>query len=80
MKRIQKHLIDRGDTMYFHSPVGSFYIDTFLDAIGRVVFKLTVWNGDQKESRCIGLVEDLHQDMKAISGDMRKWKVLKNGG
>ncbi len=81
-KRIQKHLINRDDTMFIHTPDARIYVDTHCDELGGIFFKMVAWpqgNSDSHETRIVEDVTELERSMKEISGDMRKWRVLKNG-
>ncbi len=82
-KRIQKYLINRDDTMFIHTPEARIYVDNY-----EVYFKIVAFSngkdetgdyGQRAETRHITDVIELERTMKEISGDMRKWHVLKNG-
>lgn len=87
-KRIQKYLIDRDDTMFYHTPEFRIYVDTHCNDLGGIYFVIAAFSegkdelgdyGQRIETRIVEDVTELERTMKDTSGDMRKWHVLKNG-
>lgn len=86
-RRIQKHLVYRDDTMFIHTIDARIYVDTHCDGVGNLYFVMVAWPNkselidfEKAETRIIEDVTELERTMKETSGDMRKWRVLKNGG
>lgn len=87
-KRIQKHLIDRDDTLYYNNALARFYIDTYNDGKGGIVFKLAAFSfskdecgdyGQRVETRIIDTTDELQRTMRELSGTISRWRVLRNG-
>lgn len=82
-KRIQKHLIDRDDTLYYNTGFERCYVDTH-NGINGINFALTIWSKDaNSEDESVTFYYDaplaIELAMRLVMPDLRKWRVLKNG-
>ena len=83
-KRIQKHLIDRDDTLYYDTGFERAYVSAH-DGFDDVNFSTTIWSEDESGNPdSVTFYFDsllaIELSMRLIQSDLRKWRVLKNGG
>lgn len=83
-KRIQKHLIDRDDTMYYDTGWERVYVSAYNGARWEENFAVTIWGQDEAgEPDSATFYYDsplaIELAMRLIMHDLRKWRVLKNG-
>lgn len=83
-KRIQKHLIDRDDTLYYDTGFERAYAETYNGANNEEKFKIVIWGEDEfgeSDSATFYYESPLAIElaMRLVMPDLRKWRVLKNG-